>query len=296
MSVTQAHNAGQAGPSRFSDLSPVQALIQARAILATGGSLTDASDLLESFLQRATVSDRAEAGVGDVEVWTLLGRTHAMNEKEEKALAAFAQGRAAIGDSGGRAQPMTGELLTVSLFCDLEVLAKLTDQNLAISYVNESLDLAALTVLHQFLSLSSPEFAGPKPSRSSINASSGPWALHQQLTDQYLAVARHQYETKGEVDPDVQVGLGTLYYMMGEYGEARGCWVNALGERPDVSSSDLSVCATGADEQDYLLWNRLGATLANGGSPEEAVDAYRRALELRPTFTRAIFNLGVACE
>jgi len=45
-----------------------------------------------------------------------------------------------------------------------------------------------------------------------------------------------------------------------------------------------------------LLWNRLGATLANGGNPEEAVDAYRKALELKPTFTRAIFNLGVACE
>jgi len=43
------------------------------------------------------------------------------------------------------------------------------------------------------------------------------------------------------------------------------------------------------------LWNRLGATLANGGSPEEAVDAYRRALELKPLFTRATFNLGVAC-
>ncbi len=66
-------------------------------------------------MQRATVTDRAEAGVGDVEVWTLLGRTHAMNEKEERALAAFAQGRAAVEDSGGRVQPMTGELLTVSL-------------------------------------------------------------------------------------------------------------------------------------------------------------------------------------
>jgi Flp pilus assembly protein TadD len=51
-----------------------------------------------------------------------------------------------------------------------------------------------------------------------------------------------------------------------------------------------------ADHQDYLLWNRLGATLANGGNPEEAVDAYRKALELKPTFTRAIFNLGVACK
>ena len=47
--------------------------------------------------------------------------------------------------------------------------------------------------------------------------------------------------------------------------------------------------------QDFLLWNRLGATLANSGRPEEAIDAYRKALELRPTFTRAIYNLGVSC-
>lgn len=43
------------------------------------------------------------------------------------------------------------------------------------------------------------------------------------------------------------------------------------------------------------MWNRLGATLANGGLPELAIDAYRRALELRPTFTRATYNLGVSC-
>jgi tetratricopeptide (TPR) repeat protein len=48
-------------------------------------------------------------------------------------------------------------------------------------------------------------------------------------------------------------------------------------------------------QQDFLLWNRLGATLANGGHPELAIDAYRRALDLRPTFTRAIYNLGVSC-
>lgn len=44
-----------------------------------------------------------------------------------------------------------------------------------------------------------------------------------------------------------------------------------------------------------MLWNRLGATLANGGLPEEAIDAYRKALDLRPTFTRATYNLGVSC-
>ena len=48
--------------------------------------------------------------------------------------------------------------------------------------------------------------------------------------------------------------------------------------------------------QDYLLWNRLGSSLSNGSKPEEALGAYKQALQLRPTYTRAIYNVGVACE
>jgi peroxin-5 len=47
--------------------------------------------------------------------------------------------------------------------------------------------------------------------------------------------------------------------------------------------------------QDYLLWNRLGASLANGNKPEESLVTYREALVLCPTYTRAIYNVGVAC-
>lgn len=43
------------------------------------------------------------------------------------------------------------------------------------------------------------------------------------------------------------------------------------------------------------MWNRLGATLANSGRSEEAIDAYHKALELHPSFVRARYNLGVSC-
>ena len=52
---------------------------------------------------------------------------------------------------------------------------------------------------------------------------------------------------------------------------------------------------TDAFRQDYLLWNRLGSSLSNGNKPEESLGAYREALMLRPTYTRAIYNVGVAC-
>lgn len=39
----------------------------------------------------------------------------------------------------------------------------------------------------------------------------------------------------------------------------------------------------------------MGATLANNGRSEEAIDAYHKALELRPSFVRARYNIGVSC-
>ena len=39
--------------------------------------------------------------------------------------------------------------------------------------------------------------------------------------------------------------------------------------------------------QDWLLYNRVGATLANGGRADEALSYYYKALEINPSYIRA---------
>ena len=65
--------------------------------------------------------------------------------------------------------------------------------------------------------------------------------------------------------------IGLLYNLSFEYSKAIDCFKAAVAKRPD----------------DYLLWNRLGATQANSTRNEEAVEAYFHALDIKPTYTRA---------
>jgi len=82
-----------------------------------------------------------------------------------------------------------------------------------------------------------------------------------------------------DIDSDLQVCLGVLFHLPGDYDKAAECFNTAVLAKPD----------------DPLLWNKLGAALANGGQSEKAVDAYYHALTLSPGFVRARYNLGISC-
>ena len=62
------------------------------------------------------------------------------------------------------------------------------------------------------------------------------WDTHGRITDVFLNLARDQH-AQGGMDPDVQIGLGVLFYTNGEYDRAKDCFEAALGVRPRVGSA-----------------------------------------------------------
>ncbi|KAJ8320334.1 hypothetical protein KUTeg_001921 [Tegillarca granosa] len=150
--------------------------------------------------------------------------------------------------------------------------------SLAVSYTNESLASHACHSLKSWLKNNPkyshlvPEELDQAPKVSSYISSSE----HDEVQQLYIKAARMSPE---ELDADIQCGLGVLFNLSGEYNKAVDCFTAALQVRP----------------KDALLWNKLGATLANGNRSEEAVDAYHNALQIAPGFIRSRYNLGIAC-
>ncbi|KAJ3803231.1 hypothetical protein GGU11DRAFT_834398 [Lentinula aff. detonsa] len=230
---------------------------------STSSPLADAKALLEqngslseaSLLLEAAIQ-KGDLGEGGYEAWILLGETKNMDEHEEAGMCALTEGVKRAEAAGASGAGM---------------------MSLAISFTNESMDRASHVMLLRWLRARFPDFPVSEEIVRSMSTHSA-WDTHTKLSDLYLNLARQQH-SQGIVDSDVQIGLGVLYYTNGEYALAKDCFESALSQRPG----------------DYLLWNRLGSSLSNGNKPEEALGAYREALQLRPTYTRAIYNVGVAC-
>ncbi|CAG8528014.1 12956_t:CDS:2 [Ambispora leptoticha] len=214
-------------------------LEQGIKIVEEGGSLSEAALAFEAAVQKEPENTRA---------WTLLGNTQAQNEKEEPAIRALE-----------KAIELDGK--------NLEAL-----MSLAVSYTNESYDQQSYRTLERWMTVKYPELTLSSAPMDAVRDT------HSRVTELFLRAARNAPGGQ-QMDPDVQVGLGVLFYGSGDYSKAIDCFTAALNSRP----------------KDYLLWNRLGATLANSGKPEEAIEAYHKALDIKPTFVRARYNLGVSC-
>ncbi|XP_063074904.1 PEX5-related protein [Engraulis encrasicolus] len=198
----------------------------------------------------------------DSEAWQVLGTTQAENENEQAAIVCLQ-----------RCLELHPHNLTALMA-------------LAVSLTNAGLQQDACEALHRWirhnpkyrhlLQNRSPLDGSPLPQRRSSPISPLVCSQLVEVKELYQEAVVQNIE---EVDPDLQTGLGVLFNLSSEFDKAVEAFNSALSVRPE----------------DYLLWNRLGATLANGDRSEEAVEAYTRALELQPGFIRSRYNLGISC-
>ncbi|GJP90265.1 hypothetical protein CBS63078_4088 [Aspergillus niger] len=223
-------------------------------IMREGGNLSLAALAFEAAVQKDPQH---------VQAWTMLGSAQAQNEKELPAIRALEQ----------------------ALKIDANNLDAL--MGLAVSYTNEGYDSTSYRTLERWLSVKYPQIINPNDVSSEADLGfTDRQLLHDRVTDLFIQAA--QLSPSGEqMDPDVQVGLGVLFYCAEEYDKAVDCFSAALASTESGTSNQ--------QEQLHLLWNRLGATLANSGRSEEAIEAYEQALNINPNFVRARYNLGVSC-
>ena len=93
----------------------------------------------------------------------------------------------------------------------------------------------------------------------------GERATVENVAEMYKAAAK-----QAPRDPEPRVVLGVLHNLSTEYDDA----VDILREATKIAPND------------FTLWNKLGATLANASQPQEALYAYQKAIDIRPKYIR----------
>uniref|UniRef100_A0A8R1I3B9 TPR_REGION domain-containing protein n=1 Tax=Caenorhabditis japonica TaxID=281687 RepID=A0A8R1I3B9_CAEJA len=147
---------------------------------------------------------------------------------------------------------------------------------LSVSQANEGMENEALHQLDKWMSSYIGSNVTQVTNQAPMYSSFLDHETFNRVEARFLDAARQQGATP---DPDLQNALGVLYNLNRNFERA-------------VDSMKLAISRNPADAR---LWNRLGATLANGDRTAEAISAYREALKLYPTYVRARYNLGISC-
>ncbi|XP_051561753.1 PEX5-related protein-like isoform X2 [Myxocyprinus asiaticus] len=197
----------------------------------------------------------------DSEAWLVLGTTQAENENEQAAIVSLQR---------------CLELHPNNLQALMALAVSLTNTGMRQEACEALLGWIRHNPKYKHLLKNRTHLQGSPGSRRLSCPSSTGCTLLPDVKELFLDAAQQNSDT---IDPDLQTGLGVLYNLSSEFNKAVEVFNAALSVRPE----------------DYLLWNRLGATLANGDRSEEAVEAYTRALELQPGFIRSRYNLGISC-
>uniref|UniRef100_A0A915NBZ9 Peroxin-5 n=1 Tax=Meloidogyne javanica TaxID=6303 RepID=A0A915NBZ9_MELJA len=194
----------------------------------------------------------------NVEIWYSLGIALAENEQDPKAICALRN-----------ALKLNSKYLKAILA-------------LSVSLANEGFDCLALHELDKFICIykNCSEEEMPKEE----GTTSFGFQYKKLDKNEFLKVEAKFLEVIKFVQPEcelveIQNAMSILYNLSNDYNKAIECLNSALNFKPE----------------DPILWNRLGATLANADRSAEAINAYKRALQISPSYVRVRYNLGVSC-
>jgi peroxin-5 len=193
--------------------------------------------------------------------WRMLGRCHAENDQDPEAIKCL--------EAAVDRDPYSPESLLA----------------LGVSYVNELNHERALENMKAWFT-HNPKYAGMElPSVSTAHEEEdiyGAATGTERVSDSAFDEVRAMLEAALEFDPtdagDVHEALGVIYNVIKDYDAAADSFRKALESRPD----------------DYQLWNKLGATLANGNHSDQALPAYHQALQIKPKYARAWLNMAIS--
>jgi len=83
-----------------------------------------------------------------------------------------------------------------------------------------------------------PDVPIPEETVKAIGTNSS-WDTHERITQLFMELARWQHG-QNQMDPDLQIAMGVLFYTNGDYERAQDCFVAALNVRPKVMRFTLS--------------------------------------------------------